>query len=182
MPSYQYRKSHCGDKEVVRSSYLHNGISYTGNMAYLYWTSPLSDVIVTHHTMATDICVSQIVHHWLRYWLVACSAPRHHPNRFGSLSRNTHIIKSCLSRKCDWKIGGHLCLMSVIFITSNGGNWWPHDQIHIFATFSFWIHRNHGIDPKSYGLREKYVKFKWYGSCVVFQSITNNQITTWNDM
>ena len=26
--SYQYRKSHCGDKTVVRSSYLHNGISY----------------------------------------------------------------------------------------------------------------------------------------------------------
>ena len=37
MPSYQYRKSHCGDKTVVRSSYLHNGISYTGKMTYLYW-------------------------------------------------------------------------------------------------------------------------------------------------
>ena len=31
--SYQYRKSHCGDKTVVRSSYLHNGISYTGKMS-----------------------------------------------------------------------------------------------------------------------------------------------------
>ena len=30
MLSYQYRKSHCGDKTAVRSSYLHNGISYTG--------------------------------------------------------------------------------------------------------------------------------------------------------
>ena len=30
MLSYQYRKSHCGDKTVVRSSYLHNGIYYTG--------------------------------------------------------------------------------------------------------------------------------------------------------
>ena len=37
MPSYQYRKSHCRDKTVVRSSYLHNGISYTGKMASLYW-------------------------------------------------------------------------------------------------------------------------------------------------
>ena len=34
---YQYRKSHCGDKMVVRSSYLHNGISYTGKMSSLYW-------------------------------------------------------------------------------------------------------------------------------------------------
>ena len=37
MSSYQYRKSHCGDKTVVRSSYLHNGISHTGKMAFLYW-------------------------------------------------------------------------------------------------------------------------------------------------
>ena len=40
MLSYQYRKSHCGDKTVVRSSYLHNGISYTGKMTSLYWFSP----------------------------------------------------------------------------------------------------------------------------------------------
>ena len=37
MSSYQYRKSHCGDKTVLRSSYLHNGISYTGKMTSLYW-------------------------------------------------------------------------------------------------------------------------------------------------
>ena len=39
--SYQYRKSHCGDKTVVRSSYLHNGISYTGKMTSLYWIRAL---------------------------------------------------------------------------------------------------------------------------------------------
>ena len=37
MSSYQYRISHCGDKTVVRSSYLHNGISYTGKITSLYW-------------------------------------------------------------------------------------------------------------------------------------------------
>ena len=37
MSSYQYRKSHCGDKTVVRSSYLHNGISFTAEMSSLYW-------------------------------------------------------------------------------------------------------------------------------------------------
>ena len=30
------RKSHCGDKTVVRSSYLQNEISYTGKMSSLY--------------------------------------------------------------------------------------------------------------------------------------------------
>ena len=29
MTSYQFRKSHCGDKTILRPSYLHNGISYT---------------------------------------------------------------------------------------------------------------------------------------------------------
>ena len=37
MSSYQYRKSHCGDKTVVRLSYLHNGISYAGKMSSFYW-------------------------------------------------------------------------------------------------------------------------------------------------
>ena len=35
--SYQYGKSRCGDKTILRPSYLHNGISYTGKMTSLYW-------------------------------------------------------------------------------------------------------------------------------------------------
>ena len=41
MSSYQYRKTHCGDETVVRSSYLHNGFSYTGKMTSLYWIRAL---------------------------------------------------------------------------------------------------------------------------------------------
>ena len=37
MTSYRYRKSHCGDKTILRPSYLHNGISYTGKTTSLYW-------------------------------------------------------------------------------------------------------------------------------------------------
>ena len=36
-PSNQYRKSHCGDKKILRPSYLHNGISYTAKMTSSYW-------------------------------------------------------------------------------------------------------------------------------------------------
>ena len=32
----QYRNSHCGDKRILRPP-LHNEISYTGKMAFLYW-------------------------------------------------------------------------------------------------------------------------------------------------
>ena len=45
MSSYQYRKSLCGDKMVVRSSYLHYGNSYTGKMSSLCWISPLGIVV-----------------------------------------------------------------------------------------------------------------------------------------
>ena len=41
MTSYQYRKSYCGDKMILRPSYLHNGISYTCKMKSLYWIRAL---------------------------------------------------------------------------------------------------------------------------------------------
>ena len=37
MLSYQYRKSHCGDKTILLPSNLHNGISYTCKTTSLYW-------------------------------------------------------------------------------------------------------------------------------------------------
>ena len=42
--SYQYRKSHCGDKTILRPSYLNTGISYTGKMTSLYWIRALDPI------------------------------------------------------------------------------------------------------------------------------------------
>ena len=52
MPSYQYRKSYCGDKTILRPSYLHNGISYSGKMASWYWIGALASAVggVTHQS------------------------------------------------------------------------------------------------------------------------------------
>ena len=48
--TYQYRKSHCGDKTILRPSYLHNGITYTDKMTSLYWIRALgADSILRHH-------------------------------------------------------------------------------------------------------------------------------------
>ena len=41
MSSYQYRKSHCGDKTILWPSYLHNRISHTGKTTSLYWIRAL---------------------------------------------------------------------------------------------------------------------------------------------
>ena len=46
MTSYWYRKSHCGHKTILRPSYLHNGISYTGKTTSLYWIRALN--LITH--------------------------------------------------------------------------------------------------------------------------------------
>ena len=53
MSSYQYRKSHCGDKTILRPSYLHKGISYTGKTTSLYW-------IRTQATTATTFFPTQL--------------------------------------------------------------------------------------------------------------------------
>ena len=47
---YQYRKFHCADKMVIRSSYLHNGNSWTGKMASLYGIGTRSTKIQWHKT------------------------------------------------------------------------------------------------------------------------------------
>ena len=53
--SYQYRKSHCGDKTILRPSYLHNAISYIGKMTFLYWIRAQipywSETLRNHMTM-----------------------------------------------------------------------------------------------------------------------------------
>ena len=37
----QYRKSYSGDKTILRPSYLHNGVSYTGKTRSVYWIGAL---------------------------------------------------------------------------------------------------------------------------------------------
>ena len=52
MSSYQYRKSHCGDKTILQPSYLHNGIPYTGKTTSLYWFGALI-LVVLHYSTVT---------------------------------------------------------------------------------------------------------------------------------
>ena len=55
--SYQYRNSHCGYKKILRPSYLHNGISYTGKMTSLYW--------IIYENGILEYKLAQIIH-WER--------------------------------------------------------------------------------------------------------------------
>ena len=60
MSSYQYRKAHCGDKAILRPSYLYNGISYTGKTTSLYWirARALDNTILEHYNILQVLILS----------------------------------------------------------------------------------------------------------------------------
>ena len=62
---YQYRESHCGDKMVVRSSYLHNGISCTGKMTSLYWIRGLMFTLALPMYISVAVMVALFI--W-KFW------------------------------------------------------------------------------------------------------------------
>ena len=71
MSSYQYKKSHCGDKTILRPSYLHNGISYTGKMTSLYWIKAQWSGIGPGFWLATinQSMLDSVTILWNIYWL-----------------------------------------------------------------------------------------------------------------
>ena len=73
MTSYQYKKSHCGDKTILRPSYLHNGISYTGKTTSLYWIGAL---LCSHMAMEWKVvwfAKTDFLTHWGRDKMAAIS-------------------------------------------------------------------------------------------------------------
>ena len=102
--SYQYRKSHCGDKMVVRSAYFHNEFSYTGKMTYLYWFSPLG------HTQPCLLWLCGMTANWTcwanlfmklrdeRPWLVPIDIPVY------SRLRNNSSSWLCWVADIQWEI------------------------------------------------------------------------------
>ena len=67
MPSYQYRKSHCGDKTILRPSYLHNGISYTGKMTSLYW---IRAKVTIYGDIFIDMMMQISLTAWFEAWTI----------------------------------------------------------------------------------------------------------------
>ena len=75
MPSYQYRKSNCGDKRILRSSYIHNGIYYSGKIYTESGTSlthflhlPLSYFV--HYHVIKDHVIMALTGPWFNIKIV----------------------------------------------------------------------------------------------------------------
>ena len=86
MWSSQCRKSHCGDKMVVNSSDLYNGISYTGKMASLFQISPLYLFKLYVHWNSQAITFSVHENHQT-YWTFLIARPKCLMRDFTNLNR-----------------------------------------------------------------------------------------------
>ena len=85
MSSYQYRESHCGD--------LHNGISYTGKMASLYWINPqlVTSPSLSHMVVCTDnVVVTNVHERWAapcdQQFTLSCVSKEHPINQLKDVS------------------------------------------------------------------------------------------------
>ena len=56
MPSYQYRKSHCGDETILQPFYLHNGIPYTDKMALTQDHGPWFNINMSSYQYRKSHC------------------------------------------------------------------------------------------------------------------------------
>ena len=96
MLPYQYRKSHCGEKTVVRSSYLHKGISYTGKMASFYWIRPWTFMITLvycwHICDALAVFVRELIKSKLNRLIVMLCVWYH--------TASTNLFSSGFSKEC----------------------------------------------------------------------------------
>ena len=82
MTSYRYKKSHCGDKTILRPSYLYNGISYTGKMSSLYWIRAQDsrscdvDLVLPQWSLLSQWETAlhcNVVYHWLSPYTKCCT-------------------------------------------------------------------------------------------------------------
>ena len=69
MLSYKYRKCYCGDKMILRASYLHNNMSYTGKMPSPYWTHPACIPCLAPKSLCS-LTLIHPAHIWAVPWLL----------------------------------------------------------------------------------------------------------------
>ena len=120
MTSYQYRKSHCGDKTIWRPSYLHNGISYTGKMISLYWIRAQETEILIK--LANALCRSldntgsgfiKIWSNWLQPYSTA--AHQYHIIKAGNIQKLQGYFSCHLKINVAWHMVTAVLTCGVMF-------------------------------------------------------------------
>ena len=127
MTSYLYRKSHCGDKTILRPSYLHNGISYTCKTTSLYWIR--AQVL---HSWSPFCCVDHhrglLLMHWMSSKLMRAASCEWY-NIYIYLDKYCvqHLVLDHKDKNyCKWVLTHwgrvtHICLSKLTIIGSDNG-------------------------------------------------------------
>ena len=84
---------------LIYHQHVHSSRKCTGNFS-LHGLGYFNTLI--HWSRLTQICVGYLVHHWLRWWLVACFAPSHCVNQCWS------IVTSNRRNKLSWNSARNL--------------------------------------------------------------------------
>ena len=100
----QDMKSHCRDETILRPSYLHNGISYTGKMASLYWIGA-QNVSTSLNKNSVFSAFWQLRHYWFIkfcthhsfYW----SSVKSLPANYCFIHSNHFRVHLCNIRQCQ---------------------------------------------------------------------------------
>ena len=130
--SYQYRKSHCGDKMILQPSNLHNGISYTGKMTSLYWIRALvCFILLCHRSMGGTISWKMVCSHiiWLGDMVIEklpAQSASHRAPQWRSSNKHAYIyiyiyILTLFTVVLDER---HVHLLAVFFRFLNGSKSW----------------------------------------------------------
>ena len=152
---YKNRKSNFGDKSVIRSSYFHNGISYTGKNTSMYWIRALlmpparesAAMILILFTWNTPIRKSKdyvygiwgykVLGIWKGYYrvkksLVSCMKPWNEARNNKYMKYHSKLTYQCQNQEgpryqVSWgQHGAHL--------GSTGPRWaqyWPHEPCYL---------------------------------------------------
>ena len=106
--SYQCRKSHCGDKTILRPSHLHNYISYTGKMTSLYWIRALIKIkhVISDLISRLDILSQGFLHEHIILSIKYVSPWMMYDTdiAFCVLYQYQHsLLLWCIPQNCNWK-------------------------------------------------------------------------------
>ena len=121
MTSYQFWKSHCGDQTILRQSYLHNGISYTGKTTSLYWIGAQIYIVLASLL-------------WVPVWLCA-----------------VYVLVQLLVLLCKPDVSGpgesigpcnlpqHTVVLLKVAVNVATGSWWGSLVRYLAALLAIWV-------------------------------------------
>ena len=132
--SYRYMKSHSEDKTVVRSSYLHNGISCNGKMSSLYW--------IGAQTQSGSQTFDKSNYQWQLLSLLIMMMIIN-DNIYQPLINNCNIINQTIdSSNLIFYLCENLCLIWLIIITYVVSLICIYSVLSTMCCSTFWLYRS----------------------------------------